>query len=86
MYYGFKILSVLIADHHDPSVIAEDLTIDHKPDLPEERHYIERNGGRVAFDGFANHRVYVKNGTYPGLNMSRALGDILGSTHAGRGR
>ncbi|CAD7940826.1 unnamed protein product [Amoebophrya sp. A120] len=64
-------------------VIAEDLTRDHKPDLKEERAYIERNGGRVAFDGFANHRVYVKNGTYPGLNMSRALGDLLGSTNAG---
>jgi len=63
--------------------IVEDLTIDHKPELKEERQHIEANGGRVAFDGFANHRVYVKNGTYPGLNMSRALGDILGSTHAG---
>jgi len=60
-----------------------DLTIDHKPELREERAYIESHGGRVAFDGFANHRVYVKNGTYPGLNMSRALGDILGSTNAG---
>jgi hypothetical protein len=40
-------------------------------------------GGRVSFDGFANHRVYVKNGSYPGLNMSRALGDLLGHQHAG---
>mmetsp|Transcript_12193 Transcript_12193/g.29577 ORF Transcript_12193/g.29577 Transcript_12193/m.29577 type:complete len:410 (+) Transcript_12193:297-1526(+) len=63
--------------------VSEDLTIDHKPDLKEEKAYVERHGGRVAFDGFANHRVYVRNGTYPGLNMSRALGDILGSTNAG---
>jgi len=60
-----------------------DLTIDHKPELREEKQYIEQHGGRVAFDGFANHRVYVRNGTYPGLNMSRALGDLLGSQNAG---
>jgi len=54
------------------------LTRVHKPDLPDEKERIEKTGGRVVFDGYANHRVYVKNGRYPGLNMSRALGDILG--------
>lgn len=70
-------------DDSGAKIIAEDLTIDHKPELKGERQYIESHGGRVAFDGFANHRVYVKTGTYPGLNMSRALGDLVGSQHAG---
>jgi len=59
------------------------LTRDHKPDLPDERARIEKAGGRVVFDGYANHRVYAKNGRYPGLNMSRCLGDLMGHADAG---
>lgn len=61
----------------------EDMTIDHKPDLEEERARIEKNGGRVIFDGYYNHRVFAKAGAYPGLNMSRALGDCVGHREAG---
>lgn len=59
------------------------LTRDHKPDLKDERARIEKMGGRVVFDGYANHRVYAKNGRYPGLNMSRCLGDLMGHADAG---
>lgn len=59
------------------------LTRDHKPDLKDERERIEKAGGRVVFDGYANHRVYAKNARYPGLNMSRCLGDLLGHADAG---
>mmetsp|Transcript_16093 Transcript_16093/g.40948 ORF Transcript_16093/g.40948 Transcript_16093/m.40948 type:complete len:382 (+) Transcript_16093:98-1243(+) len=59
------------------------LTRDHKPNLSEERARIEKAGGRVVFDGYANHRVYAKNGRYPGLNMSRCLGDLMGHADAG---
>lgn len=59
------------------------LTRDHKPDLPDERARIEKAGGRVVFDGYANHRVYAKSARYPGLNMSRCLGDLLGHADAG---
>jgi serine/threonine protein phosphatase PrpC len=59
------------------------LTRDHKPDLPDEKARIMKAGGRVVFDGYANHRVYAKNGRYPGLNMSRCLGDLLGHADAG---
>jgi serine/threonine protein phosphatase PrpC len=59
------------------------LTRDHKPDLPDERARIQKAGGRVVFDGYANHRVYAKSGRYPGLNMSRCLGDLLGHADAG---
>merc|ERR1712203_1321221 len=59
------------------------LTRDHKPNLKDERARIEKAGGRVVFNGYANHRVYAKNGRYPGLNMSRCLGDLLGHQDAG---
>merc|ERR1712203_1152157 len=59
------------------------LTRDHKPNLKDERARIEKAGGRVVFDGYANHRVYAKNARYPGLNMSRCLGDLLGHADCG---
>jgi len=59
------------------------LTRDHKPNLKDERARIEKAGGRVVFDGYANHRVYAKNGRYPGLNMSRCLGDLMGHDDCG---
>jgi serine/threonine protein phosphatase PrpC len=61
------------------------LTVDHKPDLPEEKARIERADppGRVIFDGFFNYRVFAMSGMYPGLNMSRALGDCVAHKQAG---
>jgi serine/threonine protein phosphatase PrpC len=59
------------------------LTRDHKPQLKDERERIERNGGRVVFDGYANYRVYAKGARYPGLNMSRCLGDLMGHQDCG---
>jgi len=60
-----------------------ELTKDHKPELKEEKRRIEKSGGQVVYDGFANHRVYAKGGRYPGLNMSRSLGDLMGQYDAG---
>jgi serine/threonine protein phosphatase PrpC len=68
---------------------AVDLTIDHKPDLPEERARIEKAGGIVVFDGGWNYRVFARDKIdsrgkrYPGLNMSRAMGDLNGFNDAG---
>jgi serine/threonine protein phosphatase PrpC len=62
---------------------AERLTRDHKPDLKDEKARIEKAGGRVQFDGYANHRIYAKNNKYPGLNMSRCLGDLAGHRECG---
>lgn len=64
-------------------IVAEQLTRDHKPNLKDERARIEKAGGRVVFDGHANHRVYAKKARYPGLGMSRALGDLLGHDECG---
>lgn len=60
-------------------------TVDHKPDLPEEKKRIESANppGRVVFDGYFNHRVFSQKGMYPGLNMSRALGDLVAHAEAG---
>eukprot|EP00929_Paragymnodinium_shiwhaense_P052447 TRINITY_DN26274_c0_g1_i1.p1 TRINITY_DN26274_c0_g1~~TRINITY_DN26274_c0_g1_i1.p1 ORF type:complete len:548 (-),score=126.72 TRINITY_DN26274_c0_g1_i1:230-1873(-) len=62
---------------------AVELTEDHKPNLPAEKARIERNGGQVVFDGGYNYRVYARGKRYPGLNMSRAMGDLKGFHDAG---
>lgn len=61
------------------------LTEDHKPNLPAEKRRIESANppGRVEFDGYYNYRVFAKRGSYPGLNMSRALGDVVAHKEAG---
>merc|ERR1719215_1313497 len=64
-------------------VKAKVLVEDHKPENPEERARIESRGGRVEWDGYANHRVYGGTTDAPGINMSRALGDDLGHRIAG---
>lgn len=71
------------ADASKKELTAQMLTRDHKPELPDEKARIEKAGGRVVFDGYANHRVYAKSARYPGLNMSRCLGDLLGHADAG---
>lgn len=58
-------------------------TEDHKPNLPGEKKRIEAKGGRVVFDGYYNYRVFAAKGMYPGLNMSRALGDTVAHKEAG---
>lgn len=59
---------------------ANDLTKDHKPTDVAERKRIEASGGEVRrLEGDIPHRVFVKGRMYPGLAMSRALGDTLGA-------
>lgn len=63
----------------------DELTLDHKPNLEQERARIEGANppGRVVFDGIVNYRVCTQHSMYPGLNMSRALGDLEGHREAG---
>ena len=59
------------------------LSTDHKPDLPSERERIEQCGGevgRVNWASFGPYRVWFKGQNYPGLAMSRSLGDNLAQT------
>jgi len=65
----------------DGALEAEELTRDHKPNLPAERARIEKLGGRVVFDGCC-HRVARRN-CRPGLNMSRSLGDAIAHSSCG---
>lgn len=75
--------AILVCESAKGKIFGHPLTVDHKPDIPEERKRIEAAGGAVIFDGFYNHRVFKKGTTYPGLNMSRALGDVIGHKEAG---
>ena len=56
------------------------LTKDHKPDDTTERERIESKGGEVARVNWANFgpfRVWFKGKNYPGLAMSRSIGDNI---------
>jgi len=48
--------------------IAEQLSLDHKPNSPEEKNRIEELGGTIQYDG-ADWRI-------AGLSLSRAFGDL----------
>lgn len=43
----------------------------HKPSVEGERRRIFKQGGEIRKDG----RIYAKNKEWPGLAMTRALGD-----------
>ena len=54
------------------------LSRDHKPNLVEEKKRIIAAGGRVdRIYGMGPYRVWFKDGDYPGLAMSRSIGDTL---------
>lgn len=66
--------------------MARALTNDHKPELPEEKARIEASGGEVKkMPNDVPFRVYKPGKEFPGLAMSRALGDaeaqLLGVSH-----
>lgn len=70
-------------DGEPQDVSGEKVIEDHKPGDEEEKRRIERNGGEVRHDGYANYRVFAKSKPYPGMAMSRALGDLVAHKEAG---
>jgi serine/threonine protein phosphatase PrpC len=70
--------AVLGTRDHDNSLIAVQLTIDLKPNLPKEEERIKLRKGRVF--SLKNEpdvaRVWLPNSDFPGLAMARAFGDF----------
>jgi serine/threonine protein phosphatase PrpC len=65
----------------DGKDVAMNLTEDHKPENPAEKKRIHANGGEVKhLEGDVPHRVFLKGKRYPGLAMSRSLGDLVGQS------
>jgi serine/threonine protein phosphatase PrpC len=58
------------------------LSIDYKPEIPEETNRILRSGGVIAQikdelgEGVGPYRVWARGQDYPGLAMSRSIGDL----------
>ncbi|KAG7033746.1 putative protein phosphatase 2C 73, partial [Cucurbita argyrosperma subsp. argyrosperma] len=54
------------------------LTVDHKPNIPCEAERIHNSHGRITAEKEDPdiHRVWVPDADYPGLAMSRSLGDF----------
>ena len=73
-------------DKKEEKYIAENLSRDHKPTIPEEAERILKVGGRIHpmrdEDGefIGPLRVYMKDKEMPGLAMTRSFGDYFGST------
>lgn len=60
---------------------SEDLTEDHRPALEAEKERIRQKGGEVRLlKGDATERVFMKGKHYPGLTLSRSIGDKHGMT------
>ncbi|KAL5701059.1 hypothetical protein ACHQM5_026438 [Ranunculus cassubicifolius] len=69
--------AVLATTSDDGDLISVQLTIDFKPNLPQEAERIMQCKGRVFCmrDEPGVHRVWLPDGETPGLAMSRAFGD-----------
>ncbi|KAI8555630.1 hypothetical protein RHMOL_Rhmol05G0187500 [Rhododendron molle] len=69
--------AVLATTSDDGSLVPIQLTVDFKPNLPQEAERITRCKGRVFCldDEPGVHRVWLPNEESPGLAMSRAFGD-----------
>ncbi|KAK9136793.1 hypothetical protein Sjap_007387 [Stephania japonica] len=69
--------AVLATTSDDGSLVPIQLTIDFKPNLPQEAERITQCKGRVFCleDEPGVHRVWLPDGETPGLAMSRAFGD-----------
>jgi len=68
---------VVLGRSRGSKFVAEELVRDHKPDLADEYDRILASGGDVrVIPGDVASRIYVRGLHYPGLAMSRSLGDL----------
>mmetsp|Transcript_39022 Transcript_39022/g.103132 ORF Transcript_39022/g.103132 Transcript_39022/m.103132 type:complete len:371 (-) Transcript_39022:41-1153(-) len=70
----------VLARRRDGKLLSEDITADHKPTCEVERRRIQAAGGEVKrLDGDIPYRVFLHGKMYPGLAMTRSIGDTVGS-------
>ncbi|XVF28273.1 hypothetical protein REPUB_Repub15cG0015600 [Reevesia pubescens] len=69
--------AVLATTSDDGNLVPLQLTVDFKPNIPEEAERITQSNGRVFCmrDEPGVYRVWMPNGDTPGLALSRAFGD-----------
>jgi serine/threonine protein phosphatase PrpC len=68
----------VICEEVNNSIASRNLTKDHKPNLPEEEERIKFHGGEVKqLSDDAPFRIFRPGQDFPGINMSRAFGDVL---------
>ncbi|XP_059648467.1 probable protein phosphatase 2C 34 [Cornus florida] len=69
--------AVLATTSDDGSLVPVQLTVDFKPNLPQEAERINQCKGRVFSlnDEPGVHRIWLPDEEWPGLAMSRAFGD-----------
>lgn len=57
---------------------AKRISVDHKPNLPEEKSRIESKNGEVKqLPMDIPYRLFLKGREFPGISMSRAIGDTI---------
>jgi len=70
----------VLARRRGSDLVAEDLTVDHKPTVESERRRVQAVGGVVRrLEGDLPHRVFLAGKMYPGLSMTRSIGDTVGA-------
>lgn len=68
----------VLAQSINNQIQAKTLTIDHRPNLPNEIERIVKCGGEIRqLSEDSPFRVFFPGENYPGLNMSRSFGDKL---------
>ena len=72
---------VVMAKRRNETLVAVPMTRDHKPTLAAEKERIEASGGEVKqMPHDIPYRVFIRGKDYPGLSMSRAIGDSVAHT------
>lgn len=70
----------VLGRHSQNGITAVDLTIDHKPNNEAERRRILESGGQLRkLEGDLSYRIFLKGKQFPGLAISRAIGDTAGA-------
>ena len=70
--------AILVSHSYKEQHYISKLSTDHKPDIPYEKERIEKMNGEVYKEDFDEpYRVWCKGKEYPGIAMSRSIGDAV---------